>query len=92
VTSLAPCWREGGEVYDVQDWAEVRRLDVAGVSKAEIARRLGMSRTTVYELLARDEPPAYVRKQMLSMVAPVPWSRPESSTRSDPRNHRLVVP
>lgn len=55
-------------MYDVQDWAEVRRLNEAGVSKAEIARRLGMSRTTVYDLLRRDEPPAYVRKAMPSML------------------------
>lgn len=55
-------------MFDVQDWAEVRRLAAGGVSKAEIARRLGMSRTTVYELLAKDDPPAYVRKRMPSML------------------------
>ena len=55
-------------MYDVQDWAEVHRLAGAGVSKSEIARRLSMSRTTVYELLARDDPPAYVRKPMPSLL------------------------
>ena len=55
-------------MYDVQDWAEVHRLAAAGVSKSEIARRLSMSRTTVYELLARDDPPAYVRKPMPSLL------------------------
>lgn len=55
-------------MYEVQDWAEVRRLGAAGVSKAEIARRLGMSRTTVYGLLAKDEPPRYERRPMPSML------------------------
>ncbi len=57
-------------MYDVQDWAEVHRLAAAGVSKSEIARQLSMSRTTVYELLARDGPPAYVRKPMPSLLDP----------------------
>jgi transposase len=55
-------------VYDVQDWAEVRRLAADGVAKTEIARRLGMSRTTVYELLARDGPPVYVRRPVPSLL------------------------
>lgn len=39
-------------MYDVHDWAEVRRLhDRERLSKAAIARRLGMSRTTVIRLL-----------------------------------------
>lgn len=55
-------------MYDVQDWAEVRRLAAGGVSKSEIARRLSMSRTTVYELLAKDDPPRYERRAMPSML------------------------
>ncbi len=57
------------EVYDVQDWAEVHRLfHRDGLNKSQIAERLGMSRTTVYELLRRTSPPAYVRKPMPSLL------------------------
>ena len=45
-------------MFSVHDWAEVHRLhDAEGVSKAAIAARLSMSRTTVYRLLALDRPP-----------------------------------
>jgi transposase len=58
-------------VYGVQDWAEVHRLfHRDGLSKKAIARRLGMSRTTVIELLARDGPPRYVRAPAGSMLDP----------------------
>lgn len=44
----------------MQEWAEVHRLFYReNRSKAEIAERLGMSRTTVYRLLALKEPPRY---------------------------------
>ena len=46
----------------MEDWAEVHRLfHREGLAKAAIARRLGMSRTTVDRLLALREPPRYVR-------------------------------
>jgi transposase len=46
----------------VEDWAEVHRLfHREGLSKAAIARRLGMSRNTVARLLELAEPPRYVR-------------------------------
>ncbi|MCC5947078.1 MAG: IS21 family transposase [Nitriliruptoraceae bacterium] len=55
----------------MQDWAEVHRLfHRDGLSKSAIARRLGMSRTTVIELLARDGPPSYVRAPAGSMLDP----------------------
>jgi transposase len=58
-------------VYGVQDWAEVHRLfHRDGLSKSAIARRLGMSRTTVIELLARDGPPRYERAPGGSMLDP----------------------
>lgn len=34
------------------DYAEVKRLVAAGLSKAEVARRMGISRETVYQALA----------------------------------------
>jgi transposase len=50
-------------MYDVHDWAEVHRLHhVEGLSKAAVAARLSMSRTTVHRLLALAEPPAYRRR------------------------------
>lgn len=58
-------------MYGVQDWAEVHRLfHRDGLSKKAIARRLGMSRTTVIELLVRDGPPRYVRSPAGSMLDP----------------------
>lgn len=60
--------REDGEVYDVQDWAEVHRLARAGAANVEIARQLGMGRNTVTRLLARTSPPVYERRPMPSML------------------------
>ena len=39
----------------------IRRLDAEGVSKAQIARRLGISRTTVTKAVSSDRPPQYRR-------------------------------
>jgi transposase len=57
-------------VYDVQDWAEVRRLHRDGWSRSAIAEKFGMSRNTVAALLAKDEPPRYERSPAGSMVDP----------------------
>jgi transposase len=61
---------EEEEVFGVQDWAEVHRLDRQGVSKRAIARRLGMSHTTVHRLLGLREPPRYERCGTSSLVDP----------------------
>ena len=46
----------------MQDWAEIRRLRQAeGLSKAEIARRVGVTRLTVRRALASTSPPKYER-------------------------------
>ncbi|MGO2745336.1 IS21 family transposase [Microbacterium sp.] len=45
----------------MEDWALIRRLAAEGVAKAQIATRLGVSRTTVYAALASDSPPRYER-------------------------------
>jgi transposase len=49
-------------VYDVHDWAEVRRLKRDGWTNTAIAEKFAMSRNTVAELVARDKPPRYERK------------------------------
>lgn len=43
------------------EWAQVRALAADGVSRREIASRLGINRRTVARLLASDEPPRYRR-------------------------------
>jgi transposase len=55
-------------VYDVQDWAEVRRLFRDGWTKTAIAEKLGMSRNTVADLIALDGPPHCERKPAGSML------------------------
>ncbi len=45
----------------MEDWALIRRLAADGVSKAEIARKLGISRTTVVKAVASPGPPKYER-------------------------------
>ena len=55
----------------MEDWAEVQRLfHREGLTKRAIARRLGMSRTTVIRLLGLDEPPRYRRPSRGSLVDP----------------------
>ena len=55
----------------MEDWAEVQRLfHREGLTKRAIARRLGMSRTTVIRLLGSTEPPRYVRPSKGSLVDP----------------------
>jgi len=54
----------------LEDWALIRRLAAEGVPKAVIARRLGISRTTVVKAVGSDAPPRYVRSpQPRSFVA-----------------------
>ena len=50
----------------MEDWALIRRLAAEGVSKAAIATRLGISRTTVYAALASDSPPNLSRATLVS--------------------------
>lgn len=46
----------------MEDWALIRRLAAEGVPKAQIAQRLGISRTTVVKAVNSDAPPRYERK------------------------------
>lgn len=45
----------------MEDWALIRRLAGEGTPHAVIARRLGISRTTVVKAVASQAPPRYVR-------------------------------
>ena len=58
-------------MFSVHDWAEVHRLHHGEhLSKAGIAAKLSMSRTTVYRLLALDRPPRYARRPAGSKLDP----------------------
>lgn len=46
----------------LEDWALIRRLAAEGEPHAAIARRLGISRTTVVRAVASAAPPRYVRR------------------------------
>ena len=62
---------EAEEVRSAVDWAEVRALHADGITKREIARRLGISRNTVERLLSASEPPRYSRAPAGSMLDPL---------------------
>jgi hypothetical protein len=51
-------WR----VITLEDWALIRSLAAQGVPNARIARRLGISRTTVIKAVNSDSPPRHERK------------------------------
>ncbi len=53
----------------MEDWALIRRLAADGVPKAEIARQLGISRTTVIKAVNSQAPPRYERTPMATSFA-----------------------
>lgn len=55
----------------VSEWAQVRALAADGVSRREIAARLGMNRRTVARLADASEPPRYRREPSGSMLDPL---------------------
>jgi DNA invertase Pin-like site-specific DNA recombinase len=55
-------------VRSAVEWAQVRALAADGVSRREIARRLGINRRTVGRLVEADEPPRYGRAPSGSML------------------------
>jgi transposase len=48
-------------VISVEDWALIRRLVADGVPQRQVARNLGIARSTVERALARDQAPKYER-------------------------------
>jgi hypothetical protein len=63
--------REGEEVRSAMEWAQVRALAAVGVSKRQIAARLGIDRRTVGRLVAAAELPRYERAPAGSMLDPL---------------------
>jgi DNA-binding CsgD family transcriptional regulator len=51
-----------GWVISVEDWALIRRLVAAGVPQRQVARQLGIGRSTVARAVGSDAPPRYERK------------------------------
>lgn len=55
----------------MEDWALIRRLAAEGVPHAAIARRLGISRTTVIKVVRSEAPPKYERRSAVTSFAAV---------------------
>jgi transposase len=54
----------------VEDWALVRRLVAEGVPRRQVARDLGIGRSTVDRALASDGPPKYERQAVATSFSP----------------------
>ena len=53
------------------EWAEAKAMAADGVSKSEIARRLGINRRTAAKLVEAPAPPQYSRAPAGSMLDPL---------------------
>jgi transposase len=62
--------RQIGRVISVEDWALIRRLVADGVPQRQVARDLGIGRSTVARAVASDVPPKYERKPALTSFSP----------------------
>jgi Helix-turn-helix domain of resolvase len=54
----------------VEDWALIRRLVADGVPQRQVARQLGIGRSTVARAVASDVPPKYERRAALTSFSP----------------------
>ena len=59
-----------GWVISVEDWALIRRLVADGVPQRQVARDLGISRTTVAAAVASARPPQYRRRPQSTSFTP----------------------
>jgi hypothetical protein len=57
-------------VISVEDWALIRRLVADGVPQRQVARDLGIGRSTVARAVASDVPPKYERKPAPTSFSP----------------------
>ena len=62
--------RQIGWVISVEDWALIRRLVADGVPQRQVARQLGIGRSTVARAVASDAPPKYERKAAATSFSP----------------------
>lgn len=62
--------RQIGWVIAVEDWALIRRLVADGVPQRQVARQLGIGRSTVARAVASAVPPKYERKPVTTSFAP----------------------
>jgi Helix-turn-helix domain of resolvase len=59
-----------GWVISVEDWALIRRLVADGVPQRQVARQLGIGRSTVARAVRSDVPPKYERKLAPTSFSP----------------------
>ncbi|WP_371743729.1 IS21 family transposase [Plantibacter sp. MCCC 1A11337] len=57
-------------MISVEDWALIRRLVADGVPQRQVAKDLGVGRSTVARALASDRPPKYERAAVATAFAP----------------------
>jgi transposase len=57
-------------VISVEDWALIRRLVADGVPQRQVARELGIGRSTVARAVASDGPPKYERPAVATSFTP----------------------
>ncbi|MCO5302906.1 MAG: IS21 family transposase [Phycicoccus sp.] len=57
-------------MISVEDWALIRRLVADGVPQRQVARDLGIGRSTVERALASDRPPRYERPVVATSFTP----------------------
>jgi transposase len=62
--------RQIGWVISVEDWALIRRLVADGVPQRQVARDLGIGRSTVARAVASAAPPKYERKPVATSFSP----------------------
>ncbi|MGL5827309.1 MAG: helix-turn-helix domain-containing protein [Nocardioides sp.] len=57
-------------MISVEDWALIRRLVADGVPQRQVARDLGVGRSTVARAVASDGPPKYERQAVPTSFTP----------------------
>jgi hypothetical protein len=63
--------RQIGWVISVEDWALIRRLVADGVPQRQVARQLGIGRSTVARAVASAGPPKYERGPVRTSFSPL---------------------
>src|SRR5215469_7042990 len=62
--------RQIGWVISVEDWALIRRLVADGVPQRQVARQVGIGRSTVARAVASEVPPKYERTPVPTSFSP----------------------